>query len=87
MLKQKGKKSNKDILNIIVIRYYFHKSKIDFTKHCLNRLNQREILIADIQCAIGNGEVIEYHYNDYPYPSCLILGKSANNKIYILYVE
>ena len=57
------------------------KRKIDWTKHCLNRLNQRNILISDVKEAVKNGKIIEYYYDDYPYPSCLILGYSIKNKI------
>lgn len=28
-----------------------------------------------------NGEIIEYYYDDYPYPSCLICGKDRSDKI------
>ena len=72
---------NKNLLNIEIIKEYIAKRKIDWTKHCLNRLNQRNILIADIKTAINNGEIIEYYYDDYPYPSCLILGCNVSNKI------
>ena len=72
---------NEDLLNIEIIREYISKRKVDWTKHCLNRLNQRNIQISDIKTAINNGKIIEYYYDDYPYPSCLILGYNTNNKI------
>ena len=74
---------NKDLLNIKIIKEYIAQRKIDWTKHCLNRLNQRDILISDVKTAINNGKIIEYYYDDYPYPSCLILGYNINNKILI----
>lgn len=70
-----------DLLDIETIRNYINKRKIDWTLHCLNRLNQRNILMSDIKNAINNGKIIEYYYNDYPYPSCLVLGCTRNNKI------
>lgn len=69
------------MLNVEVIKEYIAKRKVDWTKHCLNRLNQRNILISDVKNAINNGEIIEYYDDDYPYPSCLILGHETNNKI------
>ncbi|MCL2366577.1 MAG: DUF4258 domain-containing protein [Oscillospiraceae bacterium] len=30
--------------------------------------------------AITNGEIIEQYRDDYPYPSCLILGATVSNK-------
>ena len=72
---------NNDLLNIDIIKEYMQKRKVDWTKHCLNRLNQRNIQISDIKTAISNGKIIEYYYDDYPYPSCLILGYNMNNRI------
>jgi len=72
---------NNNLLNIEIIRSLVAKKKIDWTKHCLNRLNKRNILISDVKEAIKNGDIIEYYYNDYPYPSCLILGYSTKKEI------
>ena len=72
---------NNDLLNIDIIKEYMQNRKVDWTKHCLNRLNQRNIQISDIKTAISNGKIIEYYYDDYPYPSCLILGYNMNNRI------
>ena len=72
---------NENLSNIETIKEYVKKRKIDWTKHCLNRLNQRDISISDIKNAINSGDIIEYYYDDYPYPSCLILGYELNNKV------
>lgn len=71
---------NKNLLNIEVIREFITKRKVDWTINCLNRLNQRNISISDVKNAIQNGKIIEYYYDDYPYPSCLILGYNINYK-------
>ena len=34
-----------------------------------------------MKSAIYNGKIIEYYEYDYPYPSCLILGVSVNNRL------
>lgn len=70
---------NKEILNIDKIRKCIENYNIFWTKHCLNKINQRNIRILDVKLAINNGKIIEYYYEDYPYPSCLILGKDKNN--------
>lgn len=70
-----------NLLNIENIKEHMKKRKVNWTKHCLNRLNQRDILISDVKKAINNGQIIEYYYDDYPYPSCLILGYNINNKM------
>ena len=80
-INEEEEKLNEDLLNIEIIREFIAKRKIDWTKHCLNRLNQRNILISDVKTAINNGKIIEYYYDDYPYPSCLILGYNKDNKI------
>lgn len=70
-----------ELLNIEIIRKSLNNKNIYWTKHCLNRMNQRNILILDVENAINNGKIIEYYYDDYPYTSCLILGKTSNDKI------
>lgn len=76
---------NKELLNIQTIRIHLMKRNVVWTKHCLNKMNRRDILISDIKTAINNGKIIEYYYEDYPYPSCLILGKdNKNNTIHIV---
>ncbi len=72
---------NKNIFNIQDIKEYILKRNVYWTKHCLNRLDQRNISVSDVKFAIFNGNIIEYYYEDYPYPSCLILGNNANNRI------
>ena len=48
--------------------------------HAQLRLNERDISIDDVMNAIDNGEIIEQYPNDFPFPSCLILGISINDK-------
>lgn len=68
-------------LNIDNIGKCVSENKVDWTKHCLNKLQQRNIKIAEVKIAINNGRIIEYYYDDYPYPSCLIFGYTTNNRI------
>ena len=44
------------------------------------RLEQRRIFLKDVIACIMNGEIIEQYPDDYPYPSCLILGMSIEDK-------
>ena len=71
---------NENLLKIEVIRNYLLNKKVKWTNHCLNRLNQRNILLEDVKNAINIGLIIESYYDDYPYPSCLILGYSLKQK-------
>jgi len=68
-------------LNIETIKKCIQQRDIIWTKHCLNRINQRDILISNIKIAINNGNIIEYYYDDYPYPSCLIIGRDKEDNI------
>lgn len=72
---------NNQLLKIEVFRKYLLNKKVKWTNHCLKRLAQRNILLKDVKNAINTGMIIEYYYNDYPYPSCLILGYNLNNKV------
>lgn len=44
------------------------------TQHMYNRCRERGIKYEDIKVAIMNGEIIEQYPDDFPYPSCLVLG-------------
>ena len=53
---------------------------IAVTKHAKIRLQERGITIGDIQHAIQSGEIIKQYPDDKPFPSCLLLGKSEQNR-------
>lgn len=70
-----------NLLNIKTIRQYVFMRKIYWTEHCLSRLDKRNISISNVKYAIKNGKIIEYYYDDYPYPSCLIYGYDCNKNV------
>ena len=53
------------------------------TQHSYRRFLERQISIDDVCCAIQNGEIIEQYPNDFPFPSCLILGNAENKLLHI----
>ncbi len=53
------------------------------TQHGRKRFNERGIKLADIQEAINAGTIIEDYPEDYPFPSCLILGKAQDRHLHI----
>ncbi|MCD7736976.1 MAG: DUF4258 domain-containing protein [Lachnospiraceae bacterium] len=57
------------------------KSKIIWTKHSLERMQERDISRADVKNGIMAGEIIEEYPDDYPNPSCLIFGYAVDNRI------
>lgn len=54
--------------------------RIAVTKHARIRLEERGIHMDDIVAAISNGEIIKEYADDKPLSSCLILGKSMEDK-------
>ena len=50
------------------------------TQHGFKRLRNRGITVADLLSGIKSGEIIEQYPDDYPYPSCLVLGITVNNE-------
>jgi hypothetical protein len=50
------------------------------TMHSRRRLSERGILLRDVIHAVEHGEIIEQYPNDFPFPSCLILGITIDNQ-------
>lgn len=55
--------------------------KIAITKHAKERLKERNIKVDDIINAIDTGTIIKIYEDDKPLPSCLVLGKSLENRL------
>lgn len=53
---------------------------IKWTTHIMIRLQERNINPSDVKSCIMTGRIIEEYKDDYPYPSCLILGASVNGE-------
>jgi len=53
--------------------------KVEITQHAFLRLRERGIFFYDIVNAIMNGEIIEQYPEDFPFPSCLVLGLSKKD--------
>ena len=54
------------------------------TQHGRKRFAERGINVADICAAIDSGEIIEQYPDDFPFPSCLILGNSDGKIIHVV---
>ena len=67
-------------LDILELRKLCIPKNIRITLHAAKRLEQRGIFLKDVISCIMNGEIIEQYPDDYPYPSCLILGMSIEDK-------
>lgn len=69
------------IIDLKQIQVLCSQHKIRWTAHIVSRLIQRGISQSDVENAIKNGRIIEQYPDDYPVPSCLVLGTSINGKM------
>ena len=57
---------------------------IIITQHSRKRFYERGISILDVCMAINTGEIIEQYSDDFPFPSCLIMGHSEERIIHVV---
>ena len=69
------------MIDIIDLRNYFENDNVLISDHAAMRFRQRGLKVKDIRSAVNNGEIIEQYPEDFPFPSCLIFGKAADEKI------
>lgn len=50
------------------------------TQHSRRRIGERGILLRDVMRVIDGGEIIEEYPDDFPFPSCLVLGPSTDGR-------
>lgn len=68
------------MIDIEELREYYMSDMVLISQHAAMRFKQRGLKVKDIRTAVDNGEIIEQYPDDFPFPSCLILGKSADDK-------
>ena len=68
-------------MDIAIFKDLFLASRIKWTQHGLERMQERDISIADVRNCIMNGEIIEEYPNDYPVPSALIFGYNRQGDV------
>ncbi len=68
-------------MEIEIIKEFCNQSKIKWSSHCLERMQERDISRADVKNCLEHGEIIEDYPEDFPYPSCLVFVYSINNKV------
>ena len=68
------------MIDIIDLRKYFESDNVLISDHAAMRFRQRGLKVKDIRFAVNNGEIIEQYPDDFPFPSCLILGKITGEK-------
>lgn len=65
------------MIDIHKLQWYYDNDKVFITAHAAERFRQRGIKVKDIRNAVKTGEIIEQYPDDYPYPSCLLMGVSV----------
>lgn len=68
-------------MEINTLKKLCYATKIKWTKHGLERMQERNISTADVKNCIMNGEIIEEYPNDFPIPSALIFGHNMNGSV------
>jgi hypothetical protein len=68
-------------LNLDMLRKLCDSGNIAWSVHALERLQERDITKPDVLNSIQHGKIIEQYPDAFPYPACLILGASLNEKI------
>lgn len=76
-----SKKGNSNIvITMELLRSLNKPEKLALTEHARQRLMERNIKISDIVRCIAIGEIIQQYEDDTPFPSCLVLGKTMQEK-------
>lgn len=73
----------KDFITTMNLETIIHKAKssnIKWTLHAAERLRERGLRRNDIIHGICHGEILEEYPDDYPHPSCLIFGHTADDR-------
>jgi hypothetical protein len=68
------------LIDIEKLRQYYEQDKVFVTAHAAERFRQRGIRVKSIRNAVKTGEIIEQYPDDFPFPSCLLLGKTEDDQ-------
>lgn len=60
---------------------------IVYRTHAIERMFQRDVREEDVESVVKAGEVIENYPDDYPYPSCLVLGYIGTRPLHVVYAR
>lgn len=68
------------MIDIEKLKEIYENDEIYVTVHVSEKIRVRSIKMRDIRSAVMNGEIIEQYPEDFPYPSCLILGYTLSGE-------
>ncbi len=69
------------MISIGKIVHFMDDDRLINSRHLLRRMRERSISFTEIRECIKNGEIIEQYPESYPFPSCLICGKTHLGRI------
>jgi hypothetical protein len=67
-------------MNISDIQTAVTSQQVLITNHADLEAEEDDLQFEEIFASVLNGEIIEHYPDDKPYPSCLILGTTSNEK-------
>ncbi len=68
------------MIDIEILKKYYLDDMVLVSEHAAMRFKQRGLKVKDIRNTVNSGEIIEQYLDDYPFSSCLIIGKSVDGK-------
>ena len=68
------------MIYIETLKKYYSEEKVFITEHAAERFRQRGIHFKEIREAVNNGIIIEQYPDDFPFPSCLVLGYNKQGR-------
>jgi hypothetical protein len=68
-------------MGIDLVKDLYASKRIKWSVHCVERLQERDISIDDVENCIKFGEIIEDYPDDFPYPNCLIFGYDIKKEV------
>ena len=60
------------------------RKEVFFSGHAVQRMFERGVSAKDVLSIVDSGEVIANYIDDYPLPSCLILGAVGNRPLHVV---
>lgn len=69
------------MIEIERIRSYYLADTVFASRHAKDRFLKRGIRDKDVRAAVFSGKIIEQYPDDYPFPSCLILGTAQDGRL------
>jgi hypothetical protein len=71
-------------MKIDAMRFSVRRGNIEWQRHALERMIERDILREDVIRVLVKGQLLEEYPEDTPFPSALLLGKAGNRHLHVV---